>query len=123
MYDDQCFFQAQITWDERIGKCLKLLESAQGKLIDLTPEPLALSRRATCLRAELSGRVLRFCFSEDGERFAAFGPELDATKLSDEATSLGLGFTGAFAALFAYDLSGARTAADFDYFAYEEHDA
>jgi xylan 1,4-beta-xylosidase len=123
MYDDQCFFQAQVTWDERVGKCLKLLESRRGKLIDLTPEPAALSGRATTLRAELAGPHLQLSFSEDGERFMALGPQLDATQLSDEATSLGLGFTGALAALFAYDLSGARMAADFDYFDYEERDA
>ena len=42
-----------------------------------------------------------------------------ATAGPDEATSLGLGFTGAFAALFAYDLSGMRLRADFDHFDYE----
>ena len=120
LYDDQCFFQAQVTWDERAGKCLKLLGSERGKLADLTPEPILLSRQATCLRVELSGEVLRFSFSEDGTRFLPLGPELDATSLSDEATTLGLGFTGAFAALFAYDLSGSRAHADFDYFDYEE---
>jgi xylan 1,4-beta-xylosidase len=120
LYDDQGFFQAQISWDEQAGRCLKLLASEHGKLRDLTPEPILLGPRATCLRAELSGESLQFSYSEDGMRFFPLGPALDATVLSDEATSLGLGFTGAFAALFAYDLSGGRTHADFDYFDYED---
>jgi beta-xylosidase len=36
------------------------------------------------------------------------------------ATSLGLGFTGAFAAVVAYDVGGTRRGADFDYFEYSE---
>ena len=50
----------------------------------------------------------------------ALGPELDATKLSDEYTTLGLGFTGAYAALCAHDVSGRGRSADFDYFEYSE---
>ena len=123
LYDDQCFFFAQVTWDERAGKCLKLLGSERGKLVDLTPEPLLLSRRATNLRAEMAGEILQFSFSEDGSRFTPLGPELDATLLSDEATTLGLGFTGAFVGLCVYDLSGNRREADFDYLDYEERDA
>jgi xylan 1,4-beta-xylosidase len=130
-YDDECFYLAQVTWDERAGKCLKLLGSERGKLIDLTPEPVLLGKKATSLRAELSGERFQFSYSEvavgaraasemEEERFLSLGPELDLTLLSDEATSLGLGFTGAFATLFAYDLSGARAEADFDYLDYEE---
>lgn len=119
-YDDECFFAAQITWDERAGKCLKLLGSERGKLKDLTPEPVLLARRATWLRARLANERLQFSFSEDGTTFTPVGPELDATLLSDEATTLGLGFTGAFAAVFAYDLGGTRREADFDYFEYSE---
>lgn len=123
VYDDQCFFLLQVTWDERAGKCLKLLSSERGKLVDLTPEPSLLSRQATTLRAELRVERLVFSFSEDGVQFTPIGPELDATALSDEATTLGLGFTGAFAALLAFDLGGTRRVADFDYFDYEELNA
>jgi xylan 1,4-beta-xylosidase len=122
-YDDECFFLAQVTWDERAGKCLRVLGSERGKLVDWTPEPVLLGKRATCLRADLSGEQLRFAFSEDGVRFTPVGPELDLTTLSDEATSLGLGFTGAFAVLFAYDLGGTHAEADFDYLDYEEREA
>jgi xylan 1,4-beta-xylosidase len=119
-YDDECFYLAQVTWDERAGKCLKLLGSERGKLSDWTQEPVRLGKKATSLRAELAGERFQLSYSEDGTLFTPLGPELDLTLLSDEATSLGLGFTGTLATLFAYDLSGRRAAADFDYLDYEE---
>ena len=40
--------------------------------------------------------------------------------LSDEHTTFDLGFTGAFGALAAHDMTGQEAVADFDYFEYVE---
>lgn len=119
LYDDQNFFYAHVSHDEALGRSLSLLSSDQGKLVLLAP-PVACRAKRVYLRAELDFERLTFSSSLDGSSFTQLGPVLDATKLSDEYTTLGLGFTGAFAALAAHDLSGHKTPADFDYFAYSE---
>ncbi len=118
-YDDQNFFYAHVGFDETVGRCLSLLGSDRGKLELLVP-PIACAAKRVYLRADLDYEKLTFSTSLDGTTFTPLGPVLDATKLSDEYTSLGLGFTGTFAALAAHDLSGRKTPADFDYFEYCE---
>ncbi len=119
LYDDQHFFYAHLTRDEVEGRSLALLGADHGKLQELVaPFPCRAAR--VRLRAEFAFEKLRFSYAEDGSEFRALGPELDATKLSDEYTTLGLGFTGAYAALAEHDLSGRGLAADFDYFEYAE---
>ncbi|KYF48985.1 beta-xylosidase [Sorangium cellulosum] len=119
LYDDENFFYALLSHDERLGRSVALLGSELGKLTWLA-RPVAVSAKRLHLRFELSGKDLRFSWSEDGQRFDALGPALDGSLLSDERASLGIGFTGAFAALCAHDLTGASLPADFDYLDYEE---
>jgi xylan 1,4-beta-xylosidase len=82
------------------------------------------------LRLELDHEKGRFRFSRDGTAWQDIGPVLDATRLSDEHAELQLGslrldqgFTGAFIGVCVQDLSGVGKHADFDYFAYWEHEA
>jgi len=118
-YDDETFFYAYLGFDETEGRSLALLGSDRGKLAQLAP-PFACEARRVYLRAELDYERLQFSTSIDGEHFEPLGPVLDATKLSDEYPTLGLGFTGAFAALAAHSSSDRKTPADFDYFEYRE---
>ncbi|WP_437512818.1 glycoside hydrolase family 43 protein [Sorangium sp. So ce1099] len=119
MYSDENFFYALLSHDERVGRSLALLGSEHGKLTWLA-RPLAFTSPRLHLRFELSGKDLQFSYSRDGERFDPLGTVLDASILSDEGPSLGLGFTGAFAALCAHDLTGKSLHADFDYLDYAE---
>lgn len=119
-YDEENFFYALLSHDEQVGRSLALLGSKHGKLAWLTDGPVPIAAPRLHLRFELSGRDLRFSYATDGARFHALGPALDAALLSDEGTTLGLGFTGTFAALCAHDLTGAFLPADFDYLEYVE---
>ncbi len=119
IYDDQNFYYARLSFDENIGPSLGLLASKNGKLEDVLAA-LPVAARRVHLRAEFDLDELRFWYSEDGVRFRELGGVLDATTLSDEHTSLGLGFTGAFVALAAHDVSGRGSYADFDYFEYRQ---
>jgi xylan 1,4-beta-xylosidase len=54
------------------------------------------------------------------EEWTAIGPVLDAGVISDEGGRGEHGsFTGAFAGMFAFDISGSALPADFDRFRYE----
>jgi xylan 1,4-beta-xylosidase len=119
LYDDQNFYYACLTWDDDIGRCLVLLRSRNDTL-ELASALVPVSTSRVWLRAEFAGTELRFAHALDGANFQPLGSSQDATTLSDEHTTLGLGFTGAFAGMCAQDLSGKQRAADFDYFSYEE---
>ncbi|WP_371651267.1 hypothetical protein [Streptomyces mirabilis] len=82
-------------------------------------EPLGDTTRL-CLGPDLDGSVLRFRY-DTGPGRRPLGPALDATVLSDEHAEEmegerihALGFTGAFVALWAWDLTGGGLPADFD---------
>lgn len=73
------------------------------------------------LRLETNGATAQFYWSADGENFAAIGPELDATLLSDDAPERILHenrFTGAFVGICCQDLTGQKRPADFDFYRY-----
>jgi xylan 1,4-beta-xylosidase len=119
-YDDENFYYAYLSHDEAVGRSIGLLASKNGKLEELLPRPIPFLVGRLHLRAEFDREALRFWFGADGCTFHELGPELDATTLSDEHTTLGLGFTGAFGAIAVQDTSGGRREADFDYFEYRE---
>jgi xylan 1,4-beta-xylosidase len=118
-YDDQNFYYAYVSHDERLGRCLGLLRSLNG-LLQEAATPLALGPERVVLAAELAESELRFAFSVDGVTFRELGDKQDGSTLSDEHTTLGMGFTGAFVGVCAQDLSGGGLHADFDYFEYTE---
>jgi xylan 1,4-beta-xylosidase len=119
LYDDQNFYFAYVSHDPGLGRCLGLLKSAHGKLSQAAPAR-ALAEGGVVLAAELEGEDLRFHYALGTDSFEPLGEAQDATLLSDEHTTLGLGFTGAFAGLCCIDLRGQRMPADFDYFEYRE---
>jgi xylan 1,4-beta-xylosidase len=125
-YDDETFYYLHVTADENGSRELGLLESARGVLRQLARVALPVrdggSRRVR-LHGELDGGRLDLSYSLDGGEWRRAGPTLDATLLSDERTSRGLGFTGAFVGLCAQDLAGRGCVADFDYLEYMDHPA
>lgn len=71
----------------------------------------------THLRATIEGDRLCFSVSDDGTEWTDVGPELDASKLSDDYGG-SLRFTGAFVGLAAHDPVAGTMPADFAYFDY-----
>jgi xylan 1,4-beta-xylosidase len=119
LYDVENWYYLQISRDERVGRCLNLLRSINGRY-DEPVTAVALGETGPVhLRAAVSGATLRFAWSPDGRTWTTEGPPLDFTTLSDEACRLGR-FTGAFVGLCCQDLAGTRKEADFDYFEYRE---
>jgi xylan 1,4-beta-xylosidase len=118
-YDDQNFYYAFVSHDAKLGRCLGLLRSLNGSLQQAAPV-VALAPGRVVLAAELRGSELRFSYASDGAPLQPLGGVEDATTLSDEHTTMGIGFTGAFVGMCAQDLTGRRLAADFDYFDYAE---
>jgi xylan 1,4-beta-xylosidase len=117
-YDDHDYYYAHVSFDEEVGRCLGVLECKLDKLADPIGHPVPIGPGPVHLRAEYHETRLSFSYSLDGETWTPLVEDLDATVLSDEHTVFGLGFTGAFGALCAHDLTGSRAAADFDYFEY-----
>jgi xylan 1,4-beta-xylosidase len=116
-YDDQNFYYAYVTHDESVGRCLGLLRSLNGKL-EQASDLIALPPGGVRLAAKFDGSELSFSFLHGMGPLGPLGATQDATTLSDEHTSLGLGFTGAFVGVCAQDLTGRGLHADFDYFEY-----
>jgi xylan 1,4-beta-xylosidase len=122
-YDDENHYYLHLTHDEEVGRCIRALKSDHGVCSNLLARPIAIGDAPRVwLRGELDGAVLRFSFSTDGKTFRPLGSDLDATILSDETASKGLGFTGAFAGICAQDLEVRRSRADFDFFEYSEYE-
>lgn len=121
-YDDDSYYYLAVTWGDD-GRCLTLLASDKGEQSEPLAGPIALvDDGPVYLRARVLGPSLHMWWSETGATWHPVGAELDATVLSDENTRLGLGFTGAFFAMGAHDLSGAGCVADFAYFEYRDED-
>ena len=120
LYDDQNFYYAFIGSDQESERYVSLLESCAGSLKGHPKIGIAADRASVYLRARYHFDTLDFSFSLDGDSWTAIVMGLDATILSDEHTTAGLGFTGAFGAICAHDMSGRRAVADFDYFECKE---
>jgi xylan 1,4-beta-xylosidase len=122
-YDDENHHYLYVTHDEATGRCLRVLTSDHGRCSEPLARPIPLGEGdRVWLTGELEAGALRFSYSTDGTHWHPIGLDFDATILSDEAASKGLGFTGAFVCLCAQDLEMRRAAADFDYLEYLEFD-
>jgi xylan 1,4-beta-xylosidase len=118
-YDDDNHYYLHVTHDDQVGRCIRVLKSEQGVCSDLLARPIPLGDAARVwLRGELQGGVLQLSFSTDGSSYRPVGSNLDATILSDEMASKGLGFTGAFVGVCVQDLEMRQCTADFDFFEY-----
>lgn len=115
-YDTRTHYYLRVTHDELRGRILGIVLTDDGSYSELAGRELAINDWSQChLRAEIAGARLQFSASVDGHAWLLVGPELDASRLSDDYGQ-GLHFTGAFAGLCVQDLGGTGTSADFDYF-------
>jgi xylan 1,4-beta-xylosidase len=112
------FHAALISHEARIGRVLTILSCPglwpSGELV--TPMmPLPISDGPVWLRVEVRGLRQQFYWKQASD-WAALGPELDASVVSDEG---GVGehgsFTGAFVGMVAFDITGQGMPADFAY--------
>jgi len=120
IYDTYNWVYFRISRDQKLGRTLALLISDNGNYDEPLAEEVSVEDTPRIfLAVEFDNEVFRFQFSRDGASWVPIGPDFPSAKLSDEYCG-GLGFTGAFIALCAQDLSGNRLPADFDYFGYRE---
>lgn len=121
-YDDENFFYLCITHDDAIGKCLQLYVADKGKLQAQLNPPIPLTVGGTLLlRAEYHCATVVFSWSVGRSApFERLARPFDATKLSDEYNTRGLGFTGTLVGTCVHDMSGRKTPADFHYFDVEQ---
>ena len=120
-YDNNSHYYLALTRDERLGRVLTLMRRRLKQFDMPIGAGVPVPDGALTLRLETNTATAQFYWSADGEKFAAIGPELDATVLSDDAPERILHenrFTGAFVGICCQDLTGHRRSADFDYFRY-----
>lgn len=124
-YNTRAWYFLHLTADDRGQVVLRAAACDRGAVTvdEAGQEPLGGTVRMR-LGLDLDGPVLRFRY-DTGPGWRPFGPSLDATVLSDEHAEeiedgqiRSLGFTGAFAGLWAWDLTGGGLSADFDEAAY-----
>lgn len=121
-YDCRDWYYVHVTLDDDGNRVIRLSQTDDGTYKDdLTQDLVAPDEGPIDLRLEIDHASLRFRVRLDpADDWRSFGPELDATILSDD---YGVGwdhFTGAFVGFCCQDLSGQRQHADFDWFEYAE---
>jgi xylan 1,4-beta-xylosidase len=111
-----------VSYDEEAGKSLRILDCDRGSYSEPLDQPHSLDGwERLYLKVTLDYDSLQFYYSPDNLAWQKIGPELAASRLSDEYCASAKGsFTGTYIGLCAQDLSGRRIAADFDYFEYRE---
>lgn len=128
-YNARNWYYLRISRDESLGKCLGLLTSSQGEYDEPMEAEIPLEGAGKVyLKLTLEEEKAQFYYAKEGGEWLPAGPVLDASVMSDEHVEtkrsgvlLDQGFTGAFIGICVQDLSGRRRHADFDYFAYREH--
>jgi xylan 1,4-beta-xylosidase len=117
-YDSRTHFYLRVSHDEALGKVLGIVLTDDGVYDELKDSPIAVKDwRKIYLRADIDHAKLKFSASPDGKSWQPIGPELDASKLSDDYGSV-FHFTGAMAGVCCQDLKDNCLCADFDYFSY-----
>ena len=115
-YDTDAYYYLHVTWDENLGRCLRLLDGCAH--VETCPRPIKISESGVVhLAVEFDFHAIRFSYSLDGKQWQYCGHDLEAAKLSDEWAGK-LGFTGTMVVLNAQDLGGTFLPADFKYFRY-----
>jgi xylan 1,4-beta-xylosidase len=124
-YNSVKFHYLYISHDEALGKHIRVMSFLPDQVqSDAFSEPVAIpGGKPVHLRVEVDYERLWFAFRVGGGNWQRLPGPLDASILSDEAGAPGSpSFTGAFVGMCCQDLSGARHAADFDYFFYRDRD-
>ncbi|MGW5636718.1 glycoside hydrolase family 43 protein [Streptomyces sp. NPDC003832] len=121
-YNSALWHYLHLTWDEHLGRVLRVGLSAHGGYYEPVP-PVPVPPGEVELRLTVRGARGNFAWRTDpGTDWRRIGPDLDVTRLSDENATVGdpatghftsWGFTGAFTGLCAQDLTGAAMTADF----------
>jgi xylan 1,4-beta-xylosidase len=122
-YNSSKFHYLYISTDERTGKHVRVMSALpdQPQTDAFTPPFPIPSNVPVELRVEVDYERLYFGYRVAGVEWTWIPQQFDASILSDEATAPGLpNFTGAFVGMACQDMSGARCAADFDWFEYVE---
>ncbi|WP_159947769.1 glycoside hydrolase family 43 protein [Rhizobium sp. 18065] len=123
-YNRYKFHSLGISTDEDLGRCLIVLsvpgDYPAGKLTFPIGQGIAIGDGPVDLAMDITDNDLQFFWRLSGAtEWQAVGPVLDAGVVSDEG---GFGehgsFTGAFAGMFAFDITGRAKPADFDHFLY-----
>lgn len=119
------FHALGLSWDEELGASLIILSCPgaypTGKLEYPIGMGVSVPEGVLDLAMEVRDNDLQFFWRKSGEgEWLPVGPVLDASVISDEGGGLNEhgSFTGAFAAMFAFDITGHGKPADFDGFTY-----
>ena len=122
-YNRNKFHFAAVSWTEEQGRCLMLM-SCPGDWPDgrmqfpAAPVPLAVG--PVELGVEVDHAKQQFIYRQGGGNWQPFGPELDASVISDEGGRGEHGsFTGAFVGMCCFDITGRGRTADFTRFSYD----
>ncbi|MBO6511387.1 MAG: glycoside hydrolase 43 family protein, partial [Roseibium sp.] len=121
-YNRGKFHFLAVSWNAQLGRCLTLMSCVgdwpDGRL-SFPADPVAIADGPIELAVEVRGATQQFFWRQDDASWMPFGPELDASVISDEG---GRGehasFTGAFVGMLAYDITGQGKTADFNKFSY-----
>jgi xylan 1,4-beta-xylosidase len=124
-YNRHKFHFLAVSWNEQLGRCLTLMSCAgdwpDGKL-SYPAAPIAVGDGPIELAVEVDGARQQFSWRQEsspGGDWIPFGPELDASVISDEGGRGEHGsFTGAFVGMLAIDITGQGRTADFSAFSY-----
>jgi len=121
-YNSAKFHYLHVTHDDGIGRHLRVMSALpDSPQADAFTAPIPIPQGPIELRIEVDYERLRFAWRIKGDDWTWLPEQFDASILSDEATAPGLpNFTGAFIGMACQDMSGARRAADFDWFEYRE---
>lgn len=121
-YDTKDYVYLRISRDEEAGKGLNVIQSIDGEFAVLLDQDIPLPEgRAVALKAVIHRERAEFYYAVEPDQWIKVCEIADITHLSDDASSY-IRFTGTFIGVCVQDLGGRRRHADFDYFAYREHE-
>jgi xylan 1,4-beta-xylosidase len=113
-YDTRSHYYLRVTRDEEQGVVIGVVATDDGVYEEYGDIAIG-DWSVVHLRAEIADDTLRFYASPGGVQWIPVGPELDATRISDDYGST-LRFTGAMIGICCQDLAGDGGFADFDHF-------
>jgi len=117
-YSHTNYYWLRVARDEKLGIIVELMKR-HGETRSIEGRIPAGNWRRFHLRVTARNDRFQFAASRDGMSWKKTGAPQDGNLLSDEASApFGFSFTGAYVGMAAIDLSGARVAADFDWFDY-----
>ncbi|MBL8550105.1 MAG: glycoside hydrolase family 43 protein [Hyphomonadaceae bacterium] len=123
-YGGAKFHYLHVTHDDTHGKHIRVMSALpDSPQADAFTPPAPVPLGPIELRVEVDFERLLFAWRMPGRDWRVLPQTFDASILSDEATAPGApNFTGAFVGMACQDMSGARRAADFDWFEYAERE-